>query len=448
MCPEVSGVAEVAEGRWWLECGPGRAGVAGSEVLPRAGQGPSWWVVQRPLGQARLFTGAAQGSQRSRTVTEALAKELGKFDVNEVYKEVPIPHGVKPITSTPVLRVKLNQNGNVDCFKICIVACGFTQQAGKDYNKTFAPVANLESICILLALANKYDLELNQMDVLTAYLNGKLLKELYLAPPDGVQIKPGHCWRLKKSVYGLKQAGRTWNHTLNKALGDLGFAHLDAKTCLYVFPDKDGGLCYLVVYVDNLLLAATSRKLMDKVKSKLKSRFRMHDLGPALFILDLEIKRDCKKRKITLSQCQYIDKVLKRCGMSDCSPLSTPMSHSARVTANNLDDNTVILEMVWNGKQVTYPMIVGLLMYAMLGTCPDLAYTVGVLGRYSASPKACHWALAKHALRYLKGIQDMVLVYDGADISIDVDFHGYTNANWSGNVDTSRSTSGYVFIST
>jgi hypothetical protein len=379
---------------------------------------------------------------------EALAKELGEFDANEVYEEVPIPHGVKPITSKPVFRVKLDQNGNIERFKIRIVARGFTQQAGKDYDETFAPVANLESIRILLALANKYDLELDQMDVSTAYLNGEILEELYLAPPDGVQIKPGHCWRLKKSLYGLKQAGRTWNTTLDKALGDLGFARLDAETCLYVFRDKDGGLCYLVVYVDDLLLAATSRKLMDKVKSKLKSRFRMHDLGPASFILGLEIKRDRKNRKITLSQRQYIDKVLERCGMSECSPLSTPMSHSARVTADDPDDNTVVLEMVWNGKRVTYPMIVGSLMYAMLGTRPDLAYTVGVLGRYSASPKACHWALAKRALRYLKGTRDMVLVYDGADISIDLDFHGFTDADWSGDVDTSRSTSGYVFIST
>jgi hypothetical protein len=124
------------------------------------------------------------------------------------------------------------------------------------------------------------------------------------------------------------------------------------------------------------------------------------------------------------------------------------MSHSACVTTGDPDDNTVVLKMVWNGKRVTYPMIVGSLMYAMLGTHPDLAYTVGVLGQYSASPKACHWALAKHALRYLKGTRDMVLVYDGADISIDLDFHGYTNADWSGDVDTSHSTSGYVFIST
>jgi hypothetical protein len=157
---------------------------------------------------------------------KALAKELGEFDVNEVYEEVPILHSIKPITLKPVFCVKLNQNGNVNCFKIRIMACGFTQQAGKDYDKTFAPVANLESICILLALTNKYNLELNQMDVSTAYLNSKLLEELYLAPPNGVQIKPGHCWRLKKSLYGLKQAGRTWNHTLDKALGDLSFACL------------------------------------------------------------------------------------------------------------------------------------------------------------------------------------------------------------------------------
>lgn len=157
------------------------------------------------------------------------------------------------------MRIKFDSNGNIERYKLHIVARGFVQKEGVDYKEVFAPVANLESIRIIIALAAKYNLELDQMDVSTAYLNGELEETLYMHPPEGVPIPEGCCWRLKCSLYGLKQAGRTWNRTLDRKLGDLGFTHLDAETCLYVFRDDNGQICFLVVYVDDLLLAATSR---------------------------------------------------------------------------------------------------------------------------------------------------------------------------------------------
>ena len=163
------------------------------------------------------------------------------------------------------------------------------QKEGIDYKEVFAPVANLESVRILLALAAKYDLELDAMDITTAYLNGELEEDLYLLPPKGVKIPNGHCWKLKRSLYGLKQAGGTWNKTLDRALTDLGFCRLDAETCLYIYREGKQ-LCYLVVYVDDLLLAATSRPFMDKVKAMLAAKFKMRDLGKATYALGIEIK--------------------------------------------------------------------------------------------------------------------------------------------------------------
>ena len=123
-------------------------------------------------------------------------------------------------------------------------------------------------------MAAKYDLELDQMDVSTAYLNGELQEDLYMSPPEGIPIQPGYCWKLRHSLYGLKQAGRTWNKTLDWKLGELGFFCLDAETCLYVFR-KNGQTCFLVVYVDDLLLAASTRKFMDSVKAQLSAAFKM-----------------------------------------------------------------------------------------------------------------------------------------------------------------------------
>jgi len=232
--------------------------------------------------------------------SDALQEELENLKSNNVYEEVPTPEGVKPITSKGVMRLKFNRNGNITRYKIRIVAQGFVQKEGVDYQEVFAPVANLESIRIIMALAAKYNLELDQMDVTAAYLNGELVEELYMMPPDGVKIKPGHCWRLRRSLYGLKRAGRTWNKRLDQKLRDLQFTRLNAETCLYVYK-KGGGLCFLVVYVDDLLLAATSQAFMNQVKKMLSNAYKMCDLGAAKFVLGLQIKRDRSKRTITLS---------------------------------------------------------------------------------------------------------------------------------------------------
>ena len=201
-----------------------------------------------------------------------MQEELQSLIDNDVFEVVPNPKGVKPITSKLVFWVKYDANGDVKRYKIHIVAHGFTQVEGIDYKEVWAPVANLESIRVILALVAKYDLKLDQMDVATAYLNGELQEELYMSPPDGVKIPDGHCWRLRRSLYGLKQAGRTWNLTLDKKLRDLGFARLNAETCLYVF-QKGNKVCFLVVYVDDFILAANSHTFLNDIKQRLLSTF-------------------------------------------------------------------------------------------------------------------------------------------------------------------------------
>ena len=330
-------------------------------------------------------------------------------------------------------------------YKLRIVARGFTQQEGVDYQEVFAPVANLESVRIIMSLAAKYDLELDQMDVSTAYLNGELEEELYMSPPPGVPIQPGYCWQLKRSLYGLKQAGRTWNKTLDYTLGELRFTRLDAETCLYVLC-KDGKVCFLVVYVDDLLLAATNRTFMNSIKSDLSSTFKMRDLGAAKYILGIEVKRNRKARTISLCQSQYISTVLERTGMSNCKPVYTPLPHNAKLVAATPDSAPAIHDMDIDGKKVSYLTVIGSLMYAMLGTRPDIAHAVGVLSRFSAHPTPAHWEAAKRVLRYLQATKDLELVYDGADVGMDMVFHGYSDSDWSGDPDTSRSTSSFVFI--
>lgn len=388
----------------------------------------------------------ARKSQHAEQWEAALNDELEAFRVNDVVEEVPLPQHAKPLRTKIVANTKYTRDGNLDRHKIRIVVQGNLQKEGVDYDETFAPVANLDSIRTLMALAAKYDLELDQMDVSTAYLNGILEEEIYVLPPEGVEIREGYCWRLKRSVYGLKQAGRTWNKTLDKALVGLGFTRMGSETCLYVFRDGDK-VCFLVVYVDDLLLAASDRPFMDAIKKKLAATYKMRDMGAASYILGIAITRDRARRTIELSQERYIEKVLANCGMDRSRPVDTPMHHSVRIGVDDPRDNTVYREYCF-GENITvsYASVVGYLMYAMLGTRPDIAYAVGVLGRYAANPKLIHWDAAKRVLRYLRGTSSVVLTYDGSDVNQDMDFQGFTDADWSGDVDTSKSTSGYVFI--
>ena len=222
-----------------------------------------------------------------------MEEELQSLNSNHIYETVLVSEGVTPITSKPVFCIKQDQTRTIEQYKVHIVACSFTQKEGVDYQEVFAPVANLDSVQTLIAMAAKYDLELDQLDMSTAYLNEELQEDLYMSSLEGVPFQPGYCWKLQHSLYGLKQAGQTWNKTLNWKLGELEFFHLDAETCLYIF-QKNGQTCFLVVYVNDLLLAASTRKFMDSVKAQLSTAFKMQNLEEAKLILGIEIKRDHK----------------------------------------------------------------------------------------------------------------------------------------------------------
>ena len=233
---------------------------------------------------------------------------------------------------------------------------------------------------------------------------------------------------------------------MDRKLGELGFTRLSVETCLYVFR-KDGQVCFLVVYVDDLLLAATTQKFMDSIKAKLSASFKMQDLGEAKYILGIEIKRNRKLQTISLSQSQYFHTVLERTSTSTCKPVWTPMAQNSQLSVTDPEDDHIIPEQVIEGHQVSYLTIIGSLMYLMLRIHPNIAYAVRTLSHFSAKPKLAHWEAAKCVLRYIQATKDMELRFDGTELSMDLDFHGYTDARWSQDPDNSRSTSSFLFMS-
>ena len=171
------------------------------------------------------------------------------------------------------------------------------------------------------------------MDVKTAFLNGDLDKDIYMHQPDGYRVSGGeeqHVWKLQKSLYGLKQAGRAWNKTMDAALINMGFRPTHSDSCVYVMRDDDS-VMYLLVYVDDLLLVASDADQLASVKAQLSSRFEMKDMGEAQFILGVQIRRDRARRQLHLSQAEYIRTVLERFDMQECKPAASPMATGVKL---------------------------------------------------------------------------------------------------------------------
>ncbi len=181
-------------------------------------------------------------------------------------------------TSKWVFKTKRGVDGSVSRFKARLVAKGFSQRYGCDYDETFSPVVRGESIRTLLALATQKDLHLHQMDVQTAFLNGRLEEEVYMEQPAGYQVKgkENQVCKLHRSIYGLKQSPRCWNHTLDEHLKQLGFQQTPSDPCLYISIES---AMIIAVYVDDLVLAGKSEEEIEEAKRNLSSRFKIQDLG-------------------------------------------------------------------------------------------------------------------------------------------------------------------------
>ena len=334
----------------------------------------------------------------------AIDSELDSLKRTGTWTLTPLAAGRQAIGSRWVLRIKRKADGTVDKYKARLVAKGYAQKAGTDYDETFAPVAKFTSIRMLLALAAHHDFEIHQMDVKTAFLNGDLDVDIYMEQPEGYSTSaPGDqrlVCKLQKALYGLKQAGRARNEKMVDALLQLHFTPLDSDSCVFVHRG-DSYVMFIALYVDDLLIFSSSLPRLIHLKRKLSELFEMTDMGEAHYILGLTITRDRSARQLCLSQQEYVRRVVERYGMTKCNPASTPLTTGTVLSKHNCPSTPPATPVTIHGH--TYASVVGALMYAMLGTRPDLAYSVGCLSRFNSNPGAPHVAALKHVLRYLAG---------------------------------------------
>ena len=250
---------------------------------------------------------------------------------------------------------------------------------------------------------------------------------------------PKKVCKLKKSIYGLKQASRSWNHRFDHVIKQNGFTRSVEEPCLYM---KVSGrkVVYLVLYVDDILLIGNDIPMLTSVKEWLAKHFQMKDLGQAERILGIRIYRDRSKRILALSQESYIDKVLERFSMENSKRGFLPMGHGITLSKTQCPVEPKDIERM---KSIPYASAVGSIMYAMMCTRPDLSYALSMTSRYQANPGECHWIAVKNILKYLRRTKNLFLVF-GGDSKLGV--KGYTDASFQTDRDDLKSQSGYVFV--
>jgi Reverse transcriptase (RNA-dependent DNA polymerase)/Integrase core domain len=366
---------------------------------------------------------------------QAMMEEIESINSNKTWSLVDLAKGKKVIGLKWVYKLKKDSEGRVVKHKARLVAKGYVQKQGVDYEEIFAPVARMETVRLIIAVAVQEGWLLHHMDVRSAFLNGELQEEVYVAQPPGFEVQgtKDKVLRLHKALYGLKQAPRAWNFKLDKTLNSLGFKRSDSEHAVY--KRGQGVTCIIVgIYVDDLIITGANEMEIENFKDQMKRTFRMSDLGLLSYYLGIEVKQ--LKNMVLLSQESFALKVLRECGMDECNPAKAPMETRLKLRRESTS------ELVDAGK---YRSIVGSLRY-LLHTRPDLAYSVGIVSRFMEAPRREHMAAVKHILRYIQGTLSLGCQYMKTDKGT-ASLVGYSDSDLAGDLNDRRSTTGVIEIS-
>ncbi|KAH9670747.1 hypothetical protein KPL70_017094 [Citrus sinensis] len=375
--------------------------------------------------------------------TKAMKDEIESLHKNNTWKLVKRPENKRLVGCKWVYKVKQGIPGVKSMrYKARLVAKGYTQREGIDFTEVYSPVVRHTSIKMILALVAVHSMHLEQMDVEIAFLHGEIEEQIVMSQPEGFEDQSNGDWvcLLKKSLYGLKQSPRQWYLRFDSFMMKLCFQRCNLDCCVY-YKEISGDMVYLILYVDDMLIASKSMEHINFLKQQLKGEFEMKDLGPAKKILGMQLIRDWKSGTLFLIQEKYIRKVLDKFDMTTAKLVQTPLPAHFRLSEQQCPTaDTDKSEMI----KIPYASAVGCLMYAMVLTRPDIAHAVSVVSRYMSNPGKEHWKAVKWILRYLRGTSGHGLIYGGQrrDDSLIV---GYVDADYAGDLDRRRSLTGYLF---
>jgi hypothetical protein len=369
---------------------------------------------------------------------EAMDREMENLCSHNVYELVPRTPGMCTLRLGWVLHRKF-KNGTFDKNKARIVACGNHQRPRIDYGESFVPVMRLESLHTLLALAAHRDLEIVQFNITSAYLHGTLKEEVYVEQPDGYVSgdRMGWVWRLRKGLYGLVQAGRTWNEELDAHMKHLGYSAAVKDMAVYVKGSwGTGGFVAGGFWVDDFIGIGSGEGL-GELAGSVDRRYGITGLGEVKWLLGMLVECDRASRTIYISQSAFIDSALARFQLTNTHPVMTPLVHGARLSLNDCPgSDEEKLEMAGR----PYRELVGVLSWLTLGTRPNITFAASTLARYNSNPGRTHWEAAKRVLRYLKGTRGWRLRLGGEELEV----AAFMDTNWGGNRNDRRSVGAYI----
>lgn len=358
----------------------------------------------------------------------AMQDEYDSLVERQTWKLVECPEGVKPLTCRWVLREKANGK-----LKARLVARGFEQREGIDYGETFSPVARYASIRLILSHAASEKWKVISFDVKTAFLYGKLERALYMNQPQGFDDGSGLVCQLFKAIYGLKQAPKQWNREITGSFEEIGLFSTDDDPS--VFYNKDRTII-VALFVDDGLVAGKEEKEIFKLLEQIKKKFEIthcKTIPKEFCYLGMEIK--IESDGISVNQPRYVEKILRRMNLENCNPAPTPME-PGMVTKKEelLNDEKVPIE-------TPYREAIGSLLYLANLSRPDISFAVNYLSRQCCNPMKSHWKMTKRVFQYLKGTRNAGIRFGG-----DKNFKVFTDADFGGEKETMKSTSGGLIL--
>ncbi|KAI3757856.1 hypothetical protein L6452_05399 [Arctium lappa] len=333
----------------------------------------------------------AHDAMKESSWIEATQEELLQFKLQDVWDLVDLPKGHRAIGTKWIFRNKRDERGIVIRNKARLVAQGYTQEEGIDYEEVFAPVARIEAIRLFLAYASYMNFKVYQMDVKSAFLYGSIEEEVYVCQPPGFENPsyPDRVYKLKKALYGLHQAPRAWYDTLSSYLLENGFERgVIDKTLFTKRKKKD--ILLVQIYVDDIIFGSTRDNMCKEFEDLMHQRFKMISMGELTFFLGLQVQQ--KSDGIFICQSKYVQDILTKFGFSDSKPASTPMETHKQITADLEGEDMDVHH---------YRSMIGSLMY-LTASRPDIMFPVCVCARFQVRPKQSHFQAVKRIFRYLK----------------------------------------------
>ncbi|KAM1709738.1 hypothetical protein TB1_000224 [Malus domestica] len=359
---------------------------------------------------------------------EAMRDELKALDQHKTWSITKLPQGKKAVGCKWIYKIKFNSDGSIERHKARLVARGFTQTFEVDYKETFAPVAKMNSVRVLLSVAVNKGWSMYQMDVKNAFLHGDLEEKVYMRLPPGhpQSQEPNLVCKLHKSIYGLKQSPRAWYAKLSTVLHSIGFKRSNADSSLFVRTRAASKLVVLI-YVDDLIITGDNAAEITTLKQSLQQKFAVKDLGVLKYFLGIEMASSYKG--LFLNQRKYVMDLLKDANMSDAKPALTPLDSKLKLDLGGTSLSDISL----------YQRLVGKLIYLTI-TRPDISHSVSIASQFMHSPTIEHLNLVKRILRYLKGSVGRGILMAKND---NTQIMGYCDADWAGKAIDRKSTTGY-----